>query len=89
LVAYEGVLTDRLAEAGASVICSNAPFGEASLDHLSFVQQVIDRVRPDLIHLNAHSGLPVLRAAAVHGIPIVFHVHVPTADGIGASLGAT
>jgi glycosyltransferase involved in cell wall biosynthesis len=88
LVAYEGVLTDRLAEAGASVICPNAPFGGSTLDHLSVIQQVIERVRPDVIHLNAHSGLPVLRAAAVTGIPVVFHVHVLTPDGIEPSLGA-
>jgi glycosyltransferase involved in cell wall biosynthesis len=86
LVAMRGAFTERLEQAGASVICPQEDFGNPGVDSFLYVLKVLKSVQPDIIHLNGLVGAPVIFAAALLGIPVVQHVRVANLQGYGEAL---
>ncbi|MDX2151699.1 MAG: glycosyltransferase family 4 protein [Bryobacteraceae bacterium] len=82
VVGLEGVLADRLREAGAAVYCPNWPFTTEGEDGERFAHELLDGVQPDVVHCNSDPGAPLLREARRRGIPTVMHVRVPSFEGL-------
>lgn len=73
LIGAEGYFTERLRQFGAEVIADNRDFSTDTVANLFYVLSVLKRVKPDVIHVNAPSGMPVILAAKLLDIPLVFH----------------
>ena len=74
LIAMDGLFAERLREAGTTVICRHEDFGRYTVDNFHYSLSILRRIRPSIIHMNGLSGLPVIYAATILGIPIVQHV---------------
>jgi glycosyltransferase involved in cell wall biosynthesis len=81
LVSLEGRLTSRLREAGANVICPNHEFSELSVDNFDFLLNLLDTLKPDIVHLNGQEGFPILAATSARRIPVVLHVRNSAIEG--------
>ena len=86
LIALDGILAERLREAGASVICRHEDFGEYTVDNFHYALSLLKRVCPSIIHMNGLSGLPLIYAATALGIPIVQHVRTALFESYGEYL---
>jgi glycosyltransferase involved in cell wall biosynthesis len=86
LVALEGLFTSRLREAGAVVHCPGRDFAQPSAANLIQLDQLLEAVRPDLIHANAVVGTPLTGLARIRGIPFVQWVRVAHADALEEQL---
>ena len=94
LVGREGVFANRLRSCGATVHCPQWEFSRPSVRSSLLIDQVIDAVRPDVIHCNGVVGIPLLAAARRRAIPLVqwvrfadlrgFDEHLVCADRITA-----
>ena len=76
LVGACGYFTDRLQQFGAEVIVPNRDFAANSLENFFFNLSTLRRIKPDLVHINAASGMPVIIAARLLGIPVIYHLRV-------------
>lgn len=74
IVALDGEFVDRLRAAGSEVFVPNQDFGGDRLDSYRLLVRTIEACRPDVIHVNAPSGMPLIYAAWERGIPLVPHV---------------
>jgi glycosyltransferase involved in cell wall biosynthesis len=56
-------------------------YGEGDPTAAANVEEILDRVRPDILHLHAFTGAvspPLARSAGLRKIPVVFTYHTPT-----------
>ncbi len=74
LIGAAGYFTERLRHFGAEVITENLDFSPNTVENLFLILSILKRVEPDVIHLNAPSGMPIILAARLLNIPIIFHV---------------
>lgn len=86
LVANEGRLTGRLRGVGATVICPQRNIYTPSVENVLLADQVLQQVRPDIVHCNAAVGTPFLAAAALRRIPLVQWVRLAQLDGFDEHL---
>lgn len=84
LVGACGYFTERLQEFGAEVIVPNRDFATNAVENFVYTLSTLKRIKPDLVHINAASGMPVIVAARLLGIPVIYHLRVaalqPIAD---------
>jgi glycosyltransferase involved in cell wall biosynthesis len=73
LIGAEGYFAERLRQFGAEVIADNRDFSTNTVGNLFYVLSALKRVKPDVIHINAPSGMPVLLAARLLDVPVVYH----------------
>jgi len=86
LVALEGFFTERLRQEGVQVLCPEQSFGSGSLLEIHYLQGVLDQVRPDVIHINGHSGFTVTLATAFWNAPVVLHLRSADFTPLGEAL---
>jgi glycosyltransferase involved in cell wall biosynthesis len=82
LIGAEGYFTERLRRFGAEVIADNRDFSTNTVENLFYVLSVLKRVKPDVIHVNAPSGMPVILAAKLLDVPVVYHPRGAALDGL-------
>jgi len=89
LVGACGYLTERLAQFGAEVIVPNRDFASNAVENFVYTLSTLKQIKPDLVHINAASGIPVIVAARLLGIPVIYHLRVaalqPIADYLKGS----
>jgi glycosyltransferase involved in cell wall biosynthesis len=83
LVALEGVFTERLRSVGVTVHCPKRDFEQASARNIIYVDDVLARLKPDLIHCNATVGAPLLGVSVVRRIPLLQWVRISEMRGFG------
>jgi glycosyltransferase involved in cell wall biosynthesis len=88
LVALEGEFSRKMRSAVDYLLCPNQEFAAPTLENLNYVRGVLRDCRPDIVHNNAHSGMPVLFAASEAGIPVVQHVRIVDTSNWGDTLHA-
>jgi glycosyltransferase involved in cell wall biosynthesis len=76
LVGACGYFTNRLRHFGAEVIVPNRDFSTNSLENFFFTLSTLRRIKPDLVHINAASGMPVIIAASLLRTPVIYHLRV-------------
>ena len=86
LVGACGYFTERLQQFGAEVIAPNGDFASNSVENFSFTLSVLRRIKPDVVHINAASGIPIVVAARLLGIPVVYHLRVAALQSIANCL---
>lgn len=86
LIGFSGRLTARLQKFGVSVISQEQDFSATTVNNFLFVISVINEVRPDIIHINSASGMPIILAAKLFNLPIIHHLRVPNLDNYGEFL---
>lgn len=94
LVASEGLFANRLREAGVAVHCPQFDFSAPTVRNAIWCSDLVESVRPDLIHCNAVVGAPLLAASRCRDIPLLqwvrfahlrgFEEHLVSADRITA-----
>lgn len=82
LIGACGYFTERLQHFGAEVIVPNRDFSTNSLENFFFTLSTLRRIKPDLVHINAASGMPVIIGAKLLGIPVIYHLRVAVLQGI-------
>lgn len=82
LVGACGYFTERLQQFGAEVIVPNRDFSSNSVENFFFTLSTLRRIKPDLVHINAASGMPMIVAAKLLGIPVIYHLRVAVLQGI-------
>ena len=73
VVSRQGLFTEKLHAAGATVHCPNEDFARSTISNLTYLNALCHETMPDLIHLNAVSGFPILAIAELLRIPLVLH----------------
>jgi glycosyltransferase involved in cell wall biosynthesis len=76
LIGVSGFFTERLRKFGAQVITNECEFSSTSVNNFLFVLSTLKKVLPDVIHINGESGMPIVLAAKLLGIPLIFHLRV-------------
>jgi len=82
LVGACGYFTERLQHFGAEVIVPNRDFSSNSVENFFFTLSVLRKIKPDVVHINAASGIPVIVAARLLGIPVIYHLRIAVLQGI-------
>lgn len=82
LVGAHGYFTERLQHFGAEVIVPNRDFSSNSVENFFFTLSVLRKIKPDMVHINAASGMPVIVAAKLLDIPVIYHLRVAVLHGI-------
>jgi glycosyltransferase involved in cell wall biosynthesis len=82
LVGACGYFTERLQHFGAEVIVPNRDFAKNSLENFFYTLSTLRRIKPDLVHINAASGMPVMIAARLLGIPVIYHLRIAVLQDI-------
>jgi glycosyltransferase involved in cell wall biosynthesis len=85
-VGASGYFTERLQQFGAEIIVPNKDFSASSVENFFFTLSTLRKVNPDIVHLNAASGIPVIVAARLLGIPVVYHLRVAELKGVADCL---
>ncbi len=86
LVGAAGYFTERLQQFGAELIVPNRDFAANSVENFFFTVSTLKRIKPDLVHVNAASGIPVIVAAKLLGIPVIYHLRVAALQSIAECL---
>ena len=86
LVGACGYFTERLQQFGADVIVPNKDFSSNSVENFFFTLSTLRRIKPDLVHINAASGIPMIVAAKLLGIPVIYHLRVAALQSIADCL---
>jgi glycosyltransferase involved in cell wall biosynthesis len=81
MVALEGEFACRLRAAGADVHVPNRDFGRDCLQNYQLLAEAMATWQPDVMHVNAPSGMPLIYAAWERRIPIVAHVRQSDLQG--------
>jgi glycosyltransferase involved in cell wall biosynthesis len=68
-----GVFADKLRAMGVEVICPEDRLPDANIGKFCFATSLMQRLSPDVVHLNGRESLPFVAAAAVCGVPVVQH----------------
>jgi glycosyltransferase involved in cell wall biosynthesis len=82
LIGVSGYYTERLRMSGAQVITQERDFSATTVDNFLFTISTLINVRPDVIHINGISGMPIVLAAKLLGMPIVHHLRIGRIEGI-------
>jgi glycosyltransferase involved in cell wall biosynthesis len=82
LVGACGYFTERLRHFGAEVIAPNRDFSSNSVENFFFTISALRKIKPDVVHINAASGIPVIVAAKLLGIPVIYHLRVAALQDI-------
>ena len=64
-----------------NVICPNREFSELSVDNFNFLLNMLNAMKPGIVHLNGQEGFPILAAASAQRIPVVLHVRNSAMEG--------
>lgn len=88
LVGQPGVFTDRLAAAGVEVVIACRDFAANSVENFLYSTDVLERLRPSLVHANSLAGVPFGCAAARAGIPFVQHVRMSSVLPLAGQLSS-
>lgn len=86
LVGACGYFTERLQQFGAEVIVPNRDFSGNSVENFFFTVSTLKKTKPDLVHINAASGIPIVVAAKLLGIPVIYHLRVAELQSIAECL---
>lgn len=86
LIGISGLFTKRLRESGANVITQERDFSSPTIENFFFTLSVLKKVQPDVIHINSMSGIPIILAAKLLGIPVVYHLRVADLESHGEDL---
>jgi glycosyltransferase involved in cell wall biosynthesis len=86
LVGARGYFTERLQHFGADVTVPNRDFASSSVENFFFTLSALRRIKPDLVHINAASGIPIVVAARLLGIPVIYHLRVAALQSIADCL---
>lgn len=86
LIGAAGYFTERLQHFGAEVITHNRDFSPNTVENLFFILSLLKKIQPDVIHINAPSGMPVILAAKLLNVPIVYHLRTAFLDDIAEHL---
>lgn len=82
LIGAAGYFTERLQHFGAEVITHNRDFSTNIVENLFFILSILKKVKPDVIHINAPSGMPIILAAKLLKVPIIYHLRTAFLDDI-------
>ena len=82
LVGARGYFTERLQQFGTEVIVPNRDFASSSVENFFFTLSTLGKIRPDIVHINAASGIPVVVAARLLDVPVVYHLRVAALESI-------
>ncbi len=86
LIAYDGKFAEQMRASGCRVILARAEIASASAETVRLLTALVEMLRPDIIHLNAYSGLPIVVAAERCGVPVVQHVRIANPAELGEAL---
>lgn len=84
-----GLFSDRMSAAGCQILEWAADLSAPSALNVGVLADLLLTVKPDVIHLNAYSGMPILAAARVAGIPLVQHLRLPELDPLEEAMQAS
>jgi len=85
LIGTEGFLAQRLRQAGVQVRLSRGSGRDSAEDYLALAN-LIRKVKPHILHLNAPlGGIPVL-GRGLFGVPVVCHIHTAVVRPYGGQL---
>lgn len=75
LVGGNGYFARRLESAGSTVRVIPDGFGTRNvITFLTLVRLIGQEIKPDIVHLNAYDGAPMLWSTVLYGIPIIQHI---------------
>jgi hypothetical protein len=86
-VSMSGIYTERLAEAGAAVICPESDFSEPRLPNISYLMDIMSEIGPDCVHLNGNCGRAVQIAIGLCRVPMIQHLRSADVREVGDALG--
>lgn len=86
LAALDGLFAERLRERGVIVHCPQLDFAQPTAANVLRMDELLDNVKPDVVHCNAIVGCPLLAASRIRGIPLVQWVRVAQTDSLGEHL---
>jgi glycosyltransferase involved in cell wall biosynthesis len=86
LIGAAGYFTERLQHFGAEVITHNRDFSPDTVENLFYILSILKKVQPDVIHINAPSGMPIILAAKLLDVPIVYHLRTAFLEEIAEHL---
>lgn len=89
LIGAEGLLSERLRASGCDVSVWNSDFGAATPANAADLYDLLNRWKPDLIHVNSPSGVLIPSLALALGVPLVYHARLPDYIGVGAEVAAS
>jgi len=84
-----GLFSDRMSAAGCQILEWAVDLSAPSALNVGVLADLLLTVKPDVIHLNAYSGMPILAAARVAGIPLVQHLRLPELDPLEEAMQAS
>lgn len=82
LIGQEGLFANRARAAGATVYTPNRDCAPPRVDTLMMLDELIERIRPDLIHSNGAIGFPLLAISRMRGIPLVQWARIADLAGV-------
>jgi glycosyltransferase involved in cell wall biosynthesis len=85
-VSLPGRFSNRLAQAGCRLYGLPTDISRATARNVGLLVKLLQALRPDVVHLNSYSGMPILAAAASLEIPIVQHARVLDLDSLEEAL---
>ena len=74
LLSEDGVLAQKVRDAGVPVVLAGDVFSEATPRIMAFLDALVKRLGIRLVHINVDAGYPLPLAARYAGVPVVFHV---------------
>lgn len=83
LLGMDGLFADRLRAAGVNVTIAGRRFDRSSMSNYKFLCNIFRRVEPDIVHVNAFSGLAVQLVAKMYDCLYIHHLRVA---GLGGDL---
>lgn len=86
LVALDGLFAERLRETGAIVHCPQHDFAQPIAANILQMDDLLEQVKPDVVHCNAIVGPPLLAVSRMRGIPLVQWVRVARMNGFADHL---
>lgn len=89
VVSYEGALTESLRATGANVYCPQRTLTGGELDGAAYLDEVLRRCAPDIVHFNAIEPTSLMLPPILRGVPVVQHVRVAEVAGLGRRLNYT
>jgi glycosyltransferase involved in cell wall biosynthesis len=78
---FESMLSKKLKAAGIPVEVAGWDYTQASKTNLQYCKDLLDRVRPNLIHVDTFINGPLMVVSHLRGIPIVTHVRTVSPGG--------
>lgn len=86
VVALEGHFANELRSICTSVRVPNRAFDTYSFEHFTYCRELLDDIKPALVHSNGYLGNAMLSALAAMRVPLVQHVRVAQVDTLRSEL---